>query len=297
MGKKREKRLRSAERQIERGQYEKALIEYRDILADNPEDLDILYKMSGLQAQLGMHTDAAVSLFQAGVVLANAEHHLRAVSTFNAVLKLDPRQIDAVRYLADLTMKLGMHDEARQHLQQLALHHDARGESRQALNVYRLLADLDPTNVANLIKLGELYSSHEKNNHAIKLFKKAATELKKKGKLNEYVKVLERLVYIDASNINALKELANIYIQIGEHKKALARLQTAFRMDEQDLEVLELLSNLFAATGEKRKAIQALKSMAEIHQEAYALDKVHAVYKRVLELDPGDVDARTFFGD
>lgn len=296
MGKKREKRLKSAGRQIERGQFEKALFEYRDILAENPDDLDILFKMSDLQARLGMVTEAAATLFRAGVLLARDEHHLRAVSTFNAVLKMDPRQIDAVRYLADLTMKLGMQEEARQHLQQLALHYDARGENRQALNVYRLLSDLDPSNVANLVKLAELYSSHDKKSHAVKLLKKASIELKKQGKLNEYVKVLERLIYIDDSNINALKELANIYMQIGEHNKALARLQTAFRLDREDLEVLELLSSLFMAIGENHKAIQTLKTMATIHQEAYALDKVHAIYKRVLEIDPGDADARAFFG-
>lgn len=296
MAKKREKRIKSAGRQIERGQYEKALIEYRDILVEHPDDLDILFKMSDLQAQLGLVADAAATLFRAGVVLAKSENHLRAISTFNGVLKLDPHMIDAVRYLADLCMKMGMQEEARQHLQRLALHYDARGEERQARNVYRLLADLDPSNVANLVKLAELYSSHGKNDHAVKLFKKASAELKKQGKLNEYIKVLERMVYIDPGNINALKELANIYVQIGEHQKALARLQSAFRLDQQDLDVLELLAGLFEALGETRKAVQTLKSMAEIHQEAYALDKVHEVYKRVLDLDPGDSDARGFFG-
>ena len=178
---KKNRRLKSADKQIGRSKYQKALDKYRRILQDNPYDTEMLLELAELQIQIGHPREAAVTLYRLGSVLSKGGHNLRAISSFNQVLQLDPECIDAHRYLADLNLKLGMKEEAKDHLTTLANYYDQQNDTLNALMVYRVLSDLDPTNVAILVKLAELCSSQDRLADAIQMFRRAAEVLKERG--------------------------------------------------------------------------------------------------------------------
>ncbi|MBW1809404.1 MAG: tetratricopeptide repeat protein [Deltaproteobacteria bacterium] len=294
MAGKKEKRIQSAAKQLQKGQYEKALAEFSRILREDPEDTEILLKASELQVKLGQHLRASETLFRLGVVFGRQENHFKAVSSFLSVLKLDPNCIDAHQHLVNLYLKMGMQKDARNQLEILGDHYGKQGVVGQSLDAYRRLVQLDPDNIASLLKLAEICSSLAMTADAIACFTRAADKLKESGKLQEYVKVLERLIYHDVNNFEALKELANIYMQLGDIKAALGKLQAAYRLNTRDIEVLEMLCQAFLAVSQPLKAIQILKVVATIFQEDHSMDMVQKTYQRILEIDPSDVDARTF---
>jgi tetratricopeptide (TPR) repeat protein len=294
MAGKKEKRIQNAAKQMQKGQYEKALAELAGALREDPEDTEILLQASELQLKLGRRKKASETLFRAGLIFGHQENHFKAVSSFLSVLKLDPTCIDAHQHLVDLYLKMGLQNDARNQLEILGDHYKKQGVVGQSLDAYRRLVQLDPDNVASLLKLAEICSSLAMTTDAIKCFKLAADKLKESGKLQEYVKVLERLVYHDIKNFEALKELANIYMQLGDIKAALGKLQAAYRLNIRDIEVLEMLCQAFLTVNQPLKAIQILKVVVSIFQEDNNMDMVQKTYQRILEIDSNDIDARTF---
>ncbi|MBN2495025.1 MAG: hypothetical protein JXR96_10575 [Deltaproteobacteria bacterium] len=294
MSKDRDKRLENAYQLLQAGQYQKALREYEIALLDDPADIEVLQRKADLQAKMLMRTEAAETLFQLGVALARADKTLKAISAFKKVLRLEPETIDAHVHISNLYMKMGMAADAKPHLETLAHFCEDQGNPKELLNIYRQLVAADPSNVATRIRLGEIYSSFDMNTEAVREFSKAASELKKQSRLDEYIMVIERLIYHDPSRTEQVKEVANIYIQLGQLKKALGKLRVAYQQDPSDLETLEMMNTAFRQTGQIGKAIRTCKAMIQLHIESGALDQVQRLYRDILDMDPNDPDAQQF---
>src|SRR6185436_12998388 len=98
------------------------------------------------------------------------------------------------------------------------------GNSVDALDVLKRMVELDAENVASRIKLAESYSRENMNSDAIEQFGRAAEILKRQGRIDDYIKVAERLVYHDPNRIEVIKELAIMYLKRNDTKRGLAKL-------------------------------------------------------------------------
>jgi tetratricopeptide (TPR) repeat protein len=290
------RRLEAGARFEEKGRPDKALQEYQLLLQELPDDLDALRAISDLLIRGGQRTEAVPVLFRLGALLARAGAHLKAVSTFRTVLKLDPQCVDAVRYLVDLMLKLGMAEDAKKYLLEMAELSEQLGLTSDRLGIFRKLVELEPDNIVYTIKLAEMCSSQGLLPEAIQHFRRATQALREQGRLQEYLKVAERLLRHQPSDTTLAKELANIYIQMGDRTSALRKLHLAHKQDSTDTETLLMLSNLFLQMLQPDKAIHILKVMAAVHRQQGSVDGAQQAYRRVLQLDPNDGDARKFFG-
>jgi pilus assembly protein FimV len=296
MAEKKAKYLEAAARHLEKGRPEKAAQEYQHLLEEDPNDPDGLRLLGELLVRQGQGIDAVPVLFRLGAVLARAGAHLKAASTFKTVLKLDPECVDAYRYLVDINLKVGMHQEAAEYLLALAELSEKLGVTKDHLTIYRKLVELDPKNIAHRLRLAELCSAQGQLPEAIQAFRMAAQALREQGRLQEYLKVAERLLRHVPSDIGLAKELANIYVQTGETRLALQKLQLAHKQAPTDTETLLMLANLFAQLQQPAKAVHILKVMAQVHLQEGSVDGAQQAFRRVLQLAPEDPDARKFFG-
>jgi tetratricopeptide (TPR) repeat protein len=87
------------------------------------------------------------------------------------------------------------------------------------------------------------------------------------------------------------RELARLYIEKGDPRRALPKLQVCFKADPRDIEVLSLLASAFEALDQRAKAVSVLKELARILAEngdnAARID----VYRRIADLEPNDAEA------
>ncbi len=281
---------------IQKGQIKKAIREYEKILAEEPGDVRTLLKKGDLLVRVG-DRDHAVETY---LIVANAYSqqgfHLKAVAVFKQILKLDDGRIDVNLRLAEEYQNLGIIGDAMNHLQIVAAYYDQQQMTRESLDILRRIVDLDPENIASRIKLAELYSREEMLSEAVEEFRRAAQDLKNANRVEDYIKVAERLIYHDPSDIQLIKELANIYLQRGDTKRALGKLQICFKSDSRDIETLSLLSMAFQELGQLSKTVSVLKEMAKIYEEQGSLSEMQDVYRRILEIDPEDEEARVALG-
>jgi tetratricopeptide (TPR) repeat protein len=291
-----DKLIAGAQKLVEKGQFEKAIKEYLKVVQADDKDVRIWLKIGDLYAKLGKKQEAAETYQKVAEFYSDQGFYLKAVAVYKQILKIEPRLVEVNQRLADLYKQLGLLSDAMQQYEAVAAFYHREGKTREALASLKQIVELDPETVANRIKLAELYSKESMAREAIDEFTKAAEQLKEQGRTDDYLKVAERLLFHSPDNRPVSKELARAYIEKGDPRRALPKLQICFKADPRDVEVLGLLAKAFEALDQRAKSVSVLKELARIlgeNGDRAARDEVH---RKILQLAPNDPDAEAALG-
>ncbi len=284
--------IQSAQRYVQKGQIDKAIRQYAKVLKADPKDVRTRQRVGDLQAKKGAKDEAIETYLEVADAYSKQGFFLKAVAVLKQILKLKPDSIDVNLKLADLYHQLGLMSETLAQFQAVVAHYEEAGDTEATLDTLRKMLDLDSDNVACRVKLAETYLKNGKQAEAVEEFQKAASWLKERNRIEDYARVLERLLHHTPDDLKLTRELADIYLSLGDTKRSLAKLQVCFRADPRDIDTLYLLGQAFLELGQKRKTVSVYKELARIHGEEGRSDEEKAAWKRVLQLVPGDAEAK-----
>ena len=286
-----DKLIAGAQKLVEKSQFEKAIKEYLKVVAEDDKDVRIWLKIGDLYAKLGKKPEAAETYAKVAQFYSDQGFYLKAVAVYKQILKIEPRLVDVNHKLAELYKQLGLLSDAMQQYEAVAAFYHREGKTREALAALKQIVELDPETVANRIKLAELYSKESMQREAIDEFSKAAEQLRQAGRVDDFMKVAERLLFHSPDNRPVTKELAGLYIEKGDPRRALPKLQICFKADPRDTDVLSLLAKAFEALDQRSKSVSVLKELARILGENGDARGRDATWRKILQLAPGDADA------
>jgi tetratricopeptide (TPR) repeat protein len=278
----------------EKGQYDKAIKEYLKVVKEDPKDVRVWLKIGDIYAKKDAKGEATDTYMKVAKFYSDQGFYLKAVAVYKQILKVDPRLVEVNLKLAELYRQLGLLSDAMQHFEMVAAFFHREGKTREALATLRQLVDLDPENVATRIKLAELYSKEEMNQEAIGEFSTTCEFLRKNGRQDDFIKVAERLLFHDQENIELCQELATLYLQRNDPRRALAKLQICFKANQNDPNVLALLAQAFQRLDQKGKTVSVLKELARVHAETGKRQEAEEVHHKILEYVPNDPDSLKF---
>ncbi len=286
--------IEAAAKLVAKGAYDKAIKEYQKILDADPKDVRILQKMGELYQKKNDNAQAAVFFTKVAESYTNDGFFLKAVALYKQVLKLDPSLLEINVKLAELHQQLQLLGEAMAYYQIVANHYDTAGDTRKSLEVLKKMVELDPDNVASRVKLADLFVREGLNPEAVVEFTRAADHLKRNNRVDDYLRVAERLSGLEPDNLTLARELAELYLQRNDQKRALAKLQICFKADNRDIDTLRLLGVAFQGLGQTSKTISVYKELARAYGEKGLNAEAEQVWAQVAQLDPhdGDVAAR-----
>ncbi|HTP52607.1 MAG TPA: tetratricopeptide repeat protein [Anaeromyxobacteraceae bacterium] len=288
--------IAEATRLVQKGQYDKAIKAYEKILADDRKEVRVLLKVGELHQKKGDAAAAAATFNQVAEIYGEQGFFLKAVAVYKQIAKLEPEDARVNEKLASLYQQLGLMNDAMAQLQAVAAVHERTGDQARLLEVLRRMVDLDPENVASCVKLGELYAKAGKNADALELFRRAAGHLRENKRVEEYLKVAERIALVAPDDTKLTRELAHAYLSRGDTKRALAKLQLCFKADPKDVETLRLLAQAFRDLGQNSKTVSVYKELARVYLERNRKDEARLTWKLVLELAPDDAEANEALG-
>jgi pilus assembly protein FimV len=287
----------AARKARDKGQVDKAIKEYLKIVREDPKDVRVWLKIGDLYAKKGAKGEATETYLKVAKFYSEQGFYLKAVAVYKQILKLDPRLVEVNLKLAELYRQLGLLSDAMQHFEMVAAFFHREGKTREALATIRQLVDLDPENVATRIKLAELYSKEGMVEDAVTEFGQACEYLRKHNRIDDFIKVAERLLWHKPDNLPLNRELANLYLRRSDPRRALQKLQTCFKADPRDVDTLGLLAQAFQALDQKGKTVSVLKEMARVLVEVGKRREAEDVHRRILAFVPSDPDSRAFLGD
>jgi pilus assembly protein FimV len=288
----RTKVLEAAQKFLSKGQYDKAIAEYQKLVGEDPRDVRTLLKIGDLHTRRNKPKDAIDIYEKVAELYAKQGFFLKAVAVYKQILKLDPTQLSATLKLAQMYEELALASDALSTYEQAADALLAQGQTDRALETMQRMIALDGQNVAARIKYAEALSKADRPREAATAFSDGARLLREQGRIDDYIRVVERQLYHDPDNVNIARELASKYLERNDPKRALAKLQVCFKADPRDVQTLEMLAEAFRQLGQIPKTVSVLKEIARLHAEVNADEPRRRTLMRVLDLDPSDAEAR-----
>ena len=288
----RTKVLAAAQKHLSKGNYDRAIAEYKKLVDADPRDVRTWLKIGDLYTRKGAHREATETYFRVAEHYATQGFFLKAVAVYKQILKLQPGRLDIQLRLAEMYENLQLVSDALGTYEQVAAAYARDGNIDKALETLGKMAELDPENIPVRIKYAEALSKAGRTDEAADEFEAGAELLREQGRMDDYLKVAERLLFHRPDDVDFARQLAEEYLDRNDAKRALAKLQLCFKGDPKNVETLGLLARAFHLLGQTPKTISVYKEVARLHQEAGRPEERARILQKILELDSGDAEAR-----
>ena len=149
------KALKTAAKYVQQGKYQAAIEEYRHIAVADQTDVTTLNTLGDLYVKVGQTGEAIHSFLHIAEHYRLTGFYLKAIAMLKKISKLDPNNVDVSLKLASLYAQQKLIVDARHQYLNVAERYIREGQTRDALQIYQKIADLDPENTATHIKLAE----------------------------------------------------------------------------------------------------------------------------------------------
>ncbi len=298
----REKVLQAAQKFVEKKKYDKAVLEYQKLIQEDPNDARTLLKIGDLQSKMEAYPDAISTYERVGKFYAAQGFALKAIAVYKQIRELIAKHSPQLeeRYghitpkLAELYQQLGLTSDALAALDEVATRLQRQQKDQEAIDVFRRIVDLDPTNPLPHLRLAEALSRVKDVDGAVAEFGLAASQLVRLGRRDDALKVIERLLHHKADAAHA-RIAAELYLARGAQNdgmQALAKLQICFQSNPKDLDTLALLARAFGAIGQAAKGLEVQKEMARIAREQGKKELFKQLVDKLVRLAPNDEGVR-----
>ena len=291
---KRKTRIEAAAKLAQKGQLEKAIDAYRALRDEDPSDMRTQHKLAEVLARNGQPEEAL------DVHMTVAEHHTRqgffarAVAVYKQAQRLAPNNPKVHSRLADLHLKMELKAEAIASLTTAIRIHQQAGDDTEALSLLERLVQIAPENVTARLRHGDALIKAGRRDQGLSSIKNAAETLKTQGRLAEFIKVAERLIKLQPSDVKMVLEVAKAHIEQGNARAALARIQTVFKREPRNPDTLAIMAQAFLGLDQPKKAARVMRERALVFEQSGDNEKAKELFQKVLELTPGDREAMRF---
>jgi tetratricopeptide (TPR) repeat protein len=293
---KKDKHLAAAQKYLERGSFEKALAMFQQAVKEDPKDTRTWLRMAEVYVRLGQN-DKATEVYQKTVDLYVEQGFFqRAVAVYKNIIKLSPDFVDARIKLAEVFRQLGLLSDAVQQLEHAASLFQKTNNVPQALSALKQIIELNPEQPNSRIRYAEIASQAGAIKEAVAEFAEAARLLKAQGRVEEFLRVAERLLHYQPDNCDVAVEVAARYLEQNNARAALTRIKPIFEAKQRDPAILDLLARIFEQLGQPHKTLPVLKELARVYSESGRIMERNQVIQRVLSMDPNDQEMHELMG-
>jgi tetratricopeptide (TPR) repeat protein len=278
------KHLSAAQKYLQQGKMPQAILEYQQILKNEPKDQVTLMTLGDLFVRQGETFQALEYFERLAKIFLNDGFTTKAIAIYKKVAKLAPEESRPLERLAELYVQQGVLSEARPLYLQLAEMQLKAGRQPQAALLLRKLLEAEPENLRIQTRLAELHLTMGQQKEAVEMFHGAMQKILDQGDHAEALRVADRILQLDPAHQATFMLKVRALTAAGKNAEASKLLDT-LPDREAGGETTSMLLVMFLEGGQVGKA-------AELAEKVYARDsKQHAVVHRVAGalLDAGDL--------
>lgn len=272
--------LDSARKYVQKGAKDKALKEYDKLLKLDPRDAKLRLEIGDAHRRWGQVDEAVAAYTKVAEQYMDEGFDARAVAVFKQIQGLDPERWSSYVPLADLYQRMGLNSEAVQALQTAADGLHKAGEKKQALELLRKMATLDPANTTSRIKIADLLKQEEMHEEALAEYDAASVELERQGEAETAEKVYERILEIDSDRIATLTALGRNLVERGHAPRAEPFVKRALEIEPDETNHYELMADVYRAQGRDTELAENYRTLADIFRERGDTDRAREIIQR-----------------
>lgn len=253
-----------------------------------------------------------------------------AVAEYEKLVDAQTPDIGISNIVGDLYARLDQTDKAVKAFQDVAAEYEKKGLNSQALAIYKKITKLRPSNIDFTTKLAELFSVQGFVSDAKREYGKVADELLKSQKPLDAIQIYEKIIRLDADDLEAKRILVDLYkgsdladaavemlndiaaarIEKGQLEDAEGLLSEARDLKPSYPRTLAGLVTIYKNRNEKDRALRlvedslkedednipVLNLLGNLYFEDGQFDKAEKVFSGIVETHPMDVKARIKLG-
>ena len=313
--------LKQAGKYVMLGKLTLALEQYLKIHELEPEDTTILNTIGDLYVRLDDKENALVWYTKLAESFAFRQLLSNAVATYRKILKLAPKDQEAIMQLALLCERQGQKNNAKNFYQMLAQQKMDLKEYNEASSLLQKACHLEPECAQSFLKLAQHLELQGKSEEAVRCYLQSANLLADQNKTAEAITVTENILRIRPKNRDIVKAFFRLLQKVNLTMKGIEYLQSVGLIDDSEFKLImtELLieeGNLVAAKtilkesvkqdvvfyepavkllklligkGELDSALDLLETILEISIQKQDEATMRVILYNLTELDEGNV--------
>jgi len=279
------KHLSAAQKYLQQGKMPQAILEYQQILKNEPKDQVTLMTLGDLFVRQGQTFEALEYFERLAKIFMADGFTTKAIAIYKKVAKLAPEESRPLERLAELYVQQGVLSEARPIYLQLAEMQLKAGKQPQAAVLLRKLLEAEPDNLRVQTKLAELLLTMGQQKEAVETFQGAMQRILDQGDHAEAIRLADRVLALDPSSQSTFHLKIRALTASGKRADAAKLLETL--PDREDGgDTTNLLLDLYLEAGEPAKAAGFAEKVFARDPKQYRI--VHQVAGTLL--DAGDLD-------
>lgn len=263
--------LEAAQQFTCRGQIQKAIDEWKKLITDTPNDANIFNTIGDLCLKYQVTEqgkDEAISNYvKAAAIFESSGFSLKAIAVYKKILKIAPSRKDIYVKLGDLNCERGLIGNAREDYLVAAKLHTQEGQIREALDVYRKIADLDPANLNVRLKIADIFLKEGLKNEAIEEYNKVASAHIESGSRDEAEGLYKLMLRIDPDNGDVILKIGNLRLENGHYDEAIAYVKKALDKTPDLQEANSLLIDAFEKANRHEEAQELIERLINDHPD------------------------------
>ena len=258
------KHLNAAQKYLQQGKMPQAILEYQQILKNEPKDQVTLMTLGDLFVRQGETFQALEYFERLAKIFLNDGFTTKAIAIYKKVAKLAPEESRPLERLAELYVQQGVLSEARPLFLQLAEMQLKAGRQPQAALLLRKLLEAEPDNLRVQIRLAELHLSMGQQKEAIETFYGTMQRIFEQGDHAEALRLADRILQLDPKHQATFVLKVKVLTASGKGAEAGKILDTLPDRDEGG-ETTSMLLALYMDSGDTAKA-------ADLAEKVFARD-------------------------
>ncbi len=280
------KAMRNAERFLSQGKIRSAISEYERIVENDPKDYSTLNTLGDLYVKNSEANEAVACYTKVAEHFSKQGFAQKAIAIYNKISRLKPHSVDVSEKLAKLYQLKGSFAEARSHYVALAEQYQRKGQKAEALEIWKQIAQLDPSNTEVYLKIAETCAEDGNNEEAVKAFNEAGLRLAGQNQLEAAKTAFSRALEIKQYDLTALNGFINTQVKLGFADEAAKRLETILEKNPYSREILYLLVDCYLDSDNPTEAEKAVIRLVEQEPANYLkFLQLVEVYIRLSDLD------------
>src|SRR5512139_1018355 len=192
--------IKEAQKLAGKGQFDKAIAEWRKLVKDTPHDANIFNTIGDLCLKKNSKTEAVDAYRRAADILAEDGFTSKAIALYKKVLNIDPNQVEVHLKLGDMHAEKGLTGNALENYKVVTEYYTKLNKKAEALSIYQKMADLNPANISFRVKLAGIYAKEGMTAGAVKAYLDAADQHIAKEAFQDARQLFEKILALDAEN-------------------------------------------------------------------------------------------------
>ncbi len=273
--------LEAARKYVQKGNKAKALKEFQTLLKADPKDGRLRLEIGDAHRRWGQADEAIEQYTKVADQYTQDGFDARAVAVYKQILNLDSKRLTAMVSLGDLYQRMGLDSEAASALQGAAAGYQKEGKKREALELLRKMATLDPTNTTSRMKVADLLSQEGMEDDAIAEYEAVAEQLGRQDSPEAVVGVYARILEIRPKRVATLVASARALIDLKKPDKAEPFAKRAVEVAPNELEHCELLSEIYTTLDRSEDLEATTRKIADIYKSRGDEDRAREILQRL----------------